>query len=67
MCGLAIFVVWKLVKVDTLWQGQMFIIESVNSICRDSADPQYMMIQNISKTVNLQDFITTYIHLQVFS
>jgi len=42
----------------------LIIIESVDSICRDSADTQYMLLQKkihkISKTANLQAVITPY-------
>ena len=47
------------------WEGaQNIIIESVDSICRDSADTQYMPIQTnllkISKTANLWAVTTPY-------
>jgi len=47
---------------------QAFIIELVDSICRDGVDMQYLIIQNISqklKTVNLLAFITNY-HASIF-
>ena len=42
-----------------------FIVELVDSICRDSVDTQYMIIQNISPNLNSK-LIDVYNNLQVF-